>query len=148
MRHMVAESPLRRDVTVDSVGVHGYHVGDPPDVRAVAAAVDRGYSVEGITARRITRRDFEKADLFLAMDYGHLRRMKTLQESVGGQKKAAIKLLASFGTGTEKEVPDPYYGSDADFAFAIEMIEDGCRGLLDRLINARQSALETSIGES
>ena len=30
-------------------------------------------------------------------------------------------------------VPDPYYGGDSDFELALDLIEDGCRGLLSIL---------------
>lgn len=30
-------------------------------------------------------------------------------------------------------VPDPYYGGDADFEWALDLIEDGCDNLLQAL---------------
>ena len=30
-------------------------------------------------------------------------------------------------------VPDPYYGGDSDFELALDLIEDGCEGLLEEL---------------
>ena len=34
----------------------------------------------------------------------------------------------------EESVPDPYYGGAKDFEFALDLIEDGCRGLLCSLV--------------
>ena len=34
----------------------------------------------------------------------------------------------------ETSVPDPYYGDAKDFEFALDLIEDGCRGLLCSLV--------------
>jgi protein-tyrosine phosphatase len=31
-------------------------------------------------------------------------------------------------------VPDPYYGSQRDFEFALDLIEDACEGLLKELV--------------
>ena len=33
----------------------------------------------------------------------------------------------------QKTVPDPYYGTERDFEFALELLEDACEGLLDEL---------------
>jgi len=33
----------------------------------------------------------------------------------------------------QKTVPDPYYGSERDFEFALELLEDACEGLLEAL---------------
>jgi protein-tyrosine phosphatase len=33
----------------------------------------------------------------------------------------------------QQTVPDPYYGDDRDFEFAVELLEDACEGLLDEL---------------
>ena len=30
-------------------------------------------------------------------------------------------------------VPDPYYGGAAGFDLVLDLLEDGCQGLLDRL---------------
>ena len=30
-------------------------------------------------------------------------------------------------------VPDPYYGVPADFDYALDLIEDACRGMLNRI---------------
>ena len=30
-------------------------------------------------------------------------------------------------------VPDPYYGTTCDFDYALDLIEDGVKGILDKL---------------
>lgn len=37
-RHMVEEAGLGESIGTDSVGLGGWHVGDPPDERAIEAA--------------------------------------------------------------------------------------------------------------
>lgn len=41
-RHQVEAAGLADRFTIDSAGTHGYHVGEPPDTRTVAAARRRG----------------------------------------------------------------------------------------------------------
>ena len=36
-------------------------------------------------------------------------------------------------------VADPYYGGDSDFELALDLIEDGCRGILNKLTNKGNS---------
>ena len=46
-----------------------------------------------------------------------------------------VKMLTDFTVrfrGTTA-VPDPYYGTDADFDHALDLIEDACAGLLETL---------------
>ena len=45
-----------------------------------------------------------------------------------------IELLLDYGgEEDDAEVPDPYYGSMQDFEHALDLIEDGCEGLLEYL---------------
>ena len=67
-RHYVNEGDLADRVLVDSAGTHAYHVGEPPDRRAYAAAERRGISLAKIHARRVTEDDFERFDYIIAMD--------------------------------------------------------------------------------
>lgn len=50
-------------IAVDSAGTGGWHVGDPPDDRMRAAAINRGYDLSAQRARQV------KADGFEAFDY-------------------------------------------------------------------------------
>lgn len=38
----------------------------------------------------------------------------------------------------EASVPDPYYGGPRDFEWALDLLEDACRGLLDELLGKEQ----------
>ena len=53
-RKQLEDAGLAATVHTDSAGTHAYHVGEGPDRRARAAAERRGYSLEGIRARRVT----------------------------------------------------------------------------------------------
>src|SRR5688572_19187921 len=61
---------LKREI--DSAGTADYHVGEPPDRRAVAAARRRGYDLAGLRARQILPEDFQRFDHVLAMDRANL----------------------------------------------------------------------------
>jgi len=140
-RSPTAEAVFRRIVdtaghgerfAVDSAGTHGYHLGDPPDARAIAIARRRGYDLSGLRARQLTQRDFAAFDLLLAMDRGHLTLMQRLAPPAA-RDRARLFLSYAPALGTA-DVPDPYYGAERDFLHALDLIERGAQALLDALL--------------
>jgi len=115
---------------VDSAGTADYHVGEPPDRRAIAAARRRGYDLSGLRARQVTVADFSSFDYVLAMDRANLGEL----ERVNARGRAHVGLFMSFTPGLEDEVPDPYYGGDADFDRVLDLCEAGARALLGSLV--------------
>lgn len=133
-RKLAADSGMSEAVLADSAGTHGYHVGEPPDSRAQSAAADRGYDLSGLRARRVERADFERFDLIVAMDQGHLAILSRMAGAAAAHK---LKLMMSYASRfSAKDVPDPYYGGPQDFEQVLDMLEDGARGLLDSVRRA------------
>ena len=136
-RKLAGGAGMEKRILADSAGTHGYHIGEPPDARAVAAAAKRGYDLSGLRARRVERADFQRFDLIVAMDRDHhaiLSRMAPVPES------HKLRLMMSFARRfDEREVPDPYYGGMTEFERVLDMLEDAAQGLLDFV--ARNSAL-------
>lgn len=116
---------------VDSAGTHAYHVGEPPDQRAVAAARARGIDISGHRGRLVTATDFAIFDYILAMDRVNLRRLTSLRPR---SSHAEVRLLLEFsGTGGIDEVPDPYYGGSDGFDHVLDLIMRGAAGLLQHV---------------
>ena len=128
-RHVVAEAGLEGVIDIDSAGTHAYHVGEPADRRARAAAERRGFSLDGIHARRVSETDFERFDYVLAMDNDNLR---LLHDQADGRRER-IQLFLDFSDSGEDEVPDPYYGGSAGFERVLDLVEEASRGLLETL---------------
>lgn len=129
-RHYVEKAGLSETIVIDSAGTHAYHVGHPPDRRSEEAAERRGFSLAGIRARRVQADDFEAFDLVLAMDEDNLRR---LQAESDPAQHSRIRLFLEYGSGPEREVPDPYYGGASGFERVLDLIEDASKGLLKSL---------------
>jgi protein-tyrosine phosphatase len=130
-RHLVREAGLEAKVRVDSAGTHDYHAGEPPDERAQLHALRRGYDLSALRARQVARGDFERFDLVLAMDRGHLR---ALQRLAPPEHRHKLRLFMEFAaTRRRDEVPDPYYGGAGGFEEVLDMVEDAARGLLEEL---------------
>jgi len=128
--HMVSTAGLAQQLRVDSAGTHDYHVGEPPDARARAHALRRGYDLSALRARQVTQADFETFDRILAMDRGHLsilrRRAPPGYDGLGLFMDYAQPSLGP-------DVPDPYYGGADGFERVLDMIEQAAAGLLRSL---------------
>lgn len=129
--HIAAEAGLGRTLLVDSAGTGAWHVGNPPDPRARAAAAARGISISHLRARQVTREDFSDFDLILAMDRDNL---KTLRRFAGGDLGDRVKLFLDYAPEAGlSEVPDPYYGGPQGFEEVLDLVEAASRGLLAHL---------------
>ncbi len=118
-------------VHVDSAGTHSYHVGQPPDERAVMAARERGIDISTHRGRVATRDDFSRFDYVLAMDNANLSRLRRLRPV---DSKAELRLLLEFAEDCEiKDVPDPYYGGATGFDQVLDLTQQGALGLLSHL---------------
>jgi len=132
MRARLAAAGL--DHEVDGAGLQGFHAGEPPHPPAIRAAASRGYDLRPLRARKLERADFRRFDLLLAMDHGHLARMRRLSAAGSGR----VGLFLDFAPGREgQDVPDPYYGDSAGFEHVLDLIEAGCDGLLTALRDGR-----------
>ena len=129
-RHRVAEAGLADTIIIDSAGTHAYHVGNPPDRRAAAAAERRGITLSHLRARRVSDDDFERFDYILAMD---LDNVAHLQDQSPPEHRSKVKLFMEFSPGREREVPDPYYGGAPGFERVLDLVDEASRGLLETL---------------
>lgn len=137
-RHVAAQQGLERSLRIDSAGTQGYHIGSPPDSRAIRAAARRDISMRGLRARKIVIGDFRNYDLILAMDSSHYIHLQNMAPSGA---KATLALLMDYAPGaSSREIPDPYYGTPDDFDYALELIEMGVDGLIEQLSLALKSA--------
>ena len=118
-------------VEVDSAGTHAYHVGEPPDRRAQAAARRRGVELSSQRARAIAVEDFGHFDWILAMDEENLER---LHARCPAEHRERVRLFMSFAPQTgARAVPDPYYGGADGFETVLDLVEAASRGLLGKL---------------
>ncbi len=129
-RHMAEQAGVADQVEIDSAGTHAYHINEPPDRRAQAAAERRGISMSDIRARRVQADDFQRFDYIIAMDRDNLA---LLTEWSDAEHHNKIRLFLEYASTQEDEVPDPYYGGAAGFERVLDLVEDASRGLLATL---------------
>ena len=130
-RHLVNEAGLDDRIHIDSAGTHAYHVGEPPDRRAQAAARKRNIDLSSQRARKVSSDDFHDYDYVLAMDHANV---SDLHQICPLGQETRLSLFLNFADNfNESEVPDPYYGGDQGFEHVLDLVEDASRGLLNTI---------------
>jgi protein-tyrosine phosphatase len=134
-RHLLAQRQVDLEVEVDSAGTHDYHVGEPPDPRAISAARRRGIDLSTLRARSVQPQDFENFDLLIAMDEQNLRELRSRSGPVYASR---LRLMMDFAPDVgRRAVPDPYYGGPQGFEDVLDLLEQASEGLLRQLLVSR-----------
>jgi len=132
--NLVKEHGHDEMIRIDSAGTGSWHIGAPPDERSAAVALQRGYDLSHIRARKVTSEDFNQFDYILAMDYQNLSDLSGMRPS-GYQ--GHLSLFLDFAQAAESEVPDPYYGGPKGFDHVLDLVEQASDGLLKHILKAR-----------
>ena len=137
-RSPLAEAALRAeaeqaglDLVVDSAGTGGWHAGQAPDPRAIAAARRQGVDISHLRARKVAPADFERFDRIVALDAENYADLAAMRPPGG---RATLSLLLDAVPGRAGQgVADPYYGGDADFDETWREVSSGARHLVATL---------------
>lgn len=136
-RKYVQDAGLEHKITVDSAGTGDWHIGKPPHkgTRKILEKYEIGY--DGIRARQLSRNDMTDSHYIIAMDDQNMRNITQFYQYAEGEKRPYIGKLLDFASSTQlREVPDPYYTGNFDETY--ELVTDGCRGLLNYIIEKEQ----------
>ena len=137
-------SVLGEHLAVSSAGTSGWHAGEPMDHRARSALERRGYVDHGHRAQSFASSSFATTDLVVCMDRGHQQTLLGLARKQAGDDRFGERLVMLRGfdarAGGAVDVPDPYYGDDADFEACLDMVEAGCRGLVVELVGRLEAS--------
>ena len=127
-RKLVRDRGLESHFEVDSAGTGGWHEGEGADRRTVHVLEKHGAGFAH-TARQLRPTD-SGFDLILAADRENLWNLERALPDARG------KLALILGNN---DVPDPYYGSPADFERVYAMLEPALERLLDALVGEAES---------
>lgn len=132
MRQLVATERLSDAIEIESAGTGDWHVGEPPDRRARAAAKRRGLDITG-RARRFIPKDFERFEYVVAMDRHNYRDLVDLAPDETARRR--VRLFRDFDPDGPRnaDVPDPYYGDGDGFETVLDICTSSCRGLLSHI---------------
>lgn len=131
-RAEVFTAGLGGDIEVDSAGTGDWHIGDLPHNNSRMVALEKGFSIDDLRGRQISKMDFSLFDYVIAMDRTNVA---DLQAIVPPGLIHKIALFMSFapdagaGQGPD-EIEDPY-GQDPDaYRETLTLCEGAARGLL------------------
>lgn len=131
MNKLVCDAGLQSEFQIDSAGLINYHEGEGADPRMKEHAYRHGYRLTHIS-RPVRQSDFDEFDYIIGMDdsnYDKLRRLAPTTET-----EAKIHRMTDYCTrNVIDHVPDPYYGGSQGFENVIDILEDACAGLMERI---------------
>jgi protein-tyrosine phosphatase len=130
---LLKEHNLEDYFFIDSAGTHAYHIGEPPDLRAQHAALERDVELNHLRARKVIMKDFEDFDFLLVMDDDNYA---ALMDACPKEHIDKISYLLDYAPHLDtREVPDPYYGGKYGFERVLDMVEAASVGFLSMLKN-------------
>jgi protein-tyrosine phosphatase len=130
-RHVAVQTGSLNRLKIDSAGLGSWHVGQPPDRRAIEALAIRGIDISDLRARQVTRDDLETFDLILAMDKANRQGLlKLAQKHQHDKIRLFMDCAPNFGV---HEIPDPFFGDKDGFDYVVQLVDAASRGLLRSL---------------
>lgn len=137
-RSPLAEGILRNKVeeaglnwVVDSAGTANYHVGEPPHHLSQKIAKLHGIDISQHKGRQFVKEDFERFDFIYVMDEDNYADVKTIAKNYFTGKKIDLILNASF-PNQNKNVPDPWYGTEEGYHKVYDMLNKACEVIIKR----------------
>ena len=132
MAHLVEKEGLGSKIKVDSAGIIGLHAGEKADPRSIKHAEKRGVALTSIARQFKPNDDFHEFDSILAMDKSNYSDLKNFDKNNEFSHK--ILMMTDFARNKKvNEVPDPYYLGANGFEVVLDILEDACTGLLDKI---------------
>ena len=141
LQQQVARAGL--SIQIDSAGTSNYHPNKAPDPRSQRHAALRGIDLSGLRARQVVLSDFVEFDLILAMDRANLADLQRMQQQAKqqarqqagqhnpAQRVAQLALMSQHDAlWPQHDVPDPYYGEQADFERVLDQCDSAAQGWL------------------
>ena len=120
------------DVTVDSAGTAGYHIGKSPDERSIEIAKKYEIDISNQKARQFSRDDFDEFDIIYAMDTNNFAHLTSLAENQNERDKIRL-ILNEINPESFDSVPDPYYGGDNGFQIVYNMLDKACNKIITQI---------------
>jgi protein-tyrosine phosphatase len=110
------------DVEVDSAGFEPFHSGDAPDFRATRVMKQHGIDISRQRSRLFRESDFDVFDRIYVMDSNNFNDVKSIAKNSIQMQKVDYILNISH-PGTNKPVPDPYYGGEQGFEKTYQLLD-------------------------
>ena len=131
-RSPLAEGLLRHKVKlaglnwiIDSAGTGGYHIGQQPHVLSQKVALLNGIDISTQQCRQFMKEDMLNFDRIFVMDNDNYEEVKRISKDQWDERKTGL-LLNELYPGENRNVPDPWYGTEKDYHIVFTMLEKAC----------------------
>ena len=128
LQYKAAEAGL--DWIIDSAGTAGYHIGEQPHVLSQKVALFNGVDISRQQCRQCVKQDLERFDLIFVMDRDNYAEVKRISGDAWDSGKVSL-LLDMLYPGENKEVPDPWYGTEKDYHFVFDLVSRACEKIIE-----------------
>lgn len=124
---------LNLPMSIDSAGTGDWHIGRPPDPRALAEAERHGLDISHYRARQIESADFTRFTHVFALDRQNLADIRTIAPE---DAPARIAMLLDLVAGQEgQDVIDPYFGDASGFSETWKQVSLAADALIARMVS-------------
>ncbi len=132
MNKLIEKENLKEKIETDSAGIMGYHTGEQADSRMRKHAAKRGYTISHLARKVNPEKDFENFDYIIAMDDENFVGLLEMDKDANHRDK--FFRMVRFSQDLDHScVSDPYYGGPDGFELVLDILEDSCKGLLEKL---------------
>lgn len=132
MRQELRRRGLEDKISLDSAGLYAGHRGELPDHRMRIHARRRGYELTH-RSRPVKYEDYENFDLIIGMDASNMSGLKGFARTVEEEEKIVGMTDFCRRITHYDYVPDPYYEGAEGFELVLDLLEDACSSLADKI---------------
>ena len=136
LQDMAAQSGL--DWRIDSAGTNGYHTGEAPHPLSIRVAAQNGIDISPQRSRMFLAADLENYDMVYAMAGDVLDEMKRIAGKKFDHQKVKL-FLNELYAGENRDVPDPWYGTEPGYHEAFDIIKEACGIIVKKYANHQVS---------
>jgi len=134
MKKLIEDEDMENLIEADSAGTIDYHEGEQADERMQKHAEKRGYKLDHLARGFKPEIDFDTSDYIVTMDNNNYYDIVAMNNKNIYSNK--VFKLSQFAVNINfDEVPDPYYGGLEGFELVLDIMEDACKGLLEKIKN-------------
>ncbi|MDZ7934600.1 MAG: low molecular weight protein-tyrosine-phosphatase [Emticicia sp.] len=140
-QELVKKRGLQDQISCDSAGTAGYHIGSLPDQRTIKNAEKHGIKLTH-RGRKLSATDLDAFDHIVVMDEANFKDVNDFYYKTKHKTPSADKLFLLRDHDPETrgiaEVPDPYYEFEPFFEDVFQIVWRSNEAFLDYLIEKHQ----------
>lgn len=119
------------DWEIDSAGTAGYHIGEQPHLLSQKIASLNGIDISHQQCRQFARQDMQLFDKIFVMDLDNYNEVRRISGEAWNPEKVSL-ILDVLYPGEDREVPDPWYGTEKDYHFVYDLLNRASEKIIEQ----------------